>query len=59
MSLLNHYNSLIAKHETLEEQIRKQYSTHGNDNELAKMKKQKLTLKEEINKIETDLAKLA
>ena len=55
-SLLRHKDALIIKHKTLDKDIKEAYTNHINDIELHKMKKEKLSLKEEIVKIETTIA---
>ena len=55
-SLLRHKNALVIKHKTLDKDIKEAYSNHINDIELHKMKKEKLSLKEEIVSIEKTIA---
>tara|TARA_B100000768_G_scaffold170671_1_gene177262 strand:+ start:1064 stop:1264 length:201 start_codon:yes stop_codon:yes gene_type:complete len=55
-SLTRRKDSLILKHKTLDNDIKTAYSNHINDIELHKMKKEKLSLKEEIVKLETNIA---
>lgn len=55
-SLLRHKNALIEKHKTLDKDIKTAYTNHINDIELHRMKKEKLSLKEEIVKLETTIA---
>lgn len=55
-SLLRRKDSLVLKHKTLDNDIKEAYSNHINDIELHRMKKEKLSLKEEIVRIETSIA---
>ena len=55
-SLLRHKDALIIKHKTLDKDIKEAYTNHINDIELHKMKKEKLSLKEEIVRLETTIA---
>ena len=55
-SLLRHKDALVIKHKTLDKDIKEAYSNHINDIELHRMKKEKLSLKEEIVKLETTIA---
>lgn len=54
-SLLRHKNALQIKHKTLDNDIKTAYSNHINDIELHKMKKEKLSLKEEIVRLENTI----
>jgi uncharacterized protein YdcH (DUF465 family) len=54
-SLLRHKDALIIKHKTLDKDIKEAYTNHIDDIEIHKMKKAKLSLKEEIVKIEATL----
>jgi uncharacterized protein YdcH (DUF465 family) len=47
---------LVEKHKTLDKDIKTAYTNHINDIELHKMKKEKLSIKEEIVKLETTIA---
>ncbi|KPA21571.1 MAG: YdcH family protein [Shimia sp.] len=52
MSVSAHLEELKRKHETLSEQVEaEQRSPGSSDHEIAEMKKQKLKLKEEINRL--------
>jgi uncharacterized protein YdcH (DUF465 family) len=55
-SLSRHKDALVLKHKTLDNDIKTAYSNHINDIELHRMKKEKLSLKEEIVKLETTIA---
>ncbi len=55
-SLLRHKNALVEKHKTLDKDIKTAYTNHINDIELHRMKKEKLSIKEEIVKLETTIA---
>lgn len=53
MSLGSHITELRRKHQALSEEVDRAVRSPGfNDLELAQMKKQKLRLKEEINRLE-------
>lgn len=52
MSAIAHYNSLIAKHFQLEEEIHAAYTKHLPDNIITSLKKQKLHVKEELLELE-------
>lgn len=49
---LRHLQSLIKKHRAIDEQVQKEYSMHVDVQEL---KKQKLHMKEEIKRLESEL----
>jgi len=51
---LRHLQSLIKKHRAIDEQVTKDYSMHVDVQEL---KKQKLHMKEEIKRLESELKK--
>lgn len=54
MSLTSHLQELKKKHETLSDAVEAAQRNPGmNDLEIAKMKKQKLHLKEEISRLST------
>ena len=55
-SLTRHKDALIIKHKILDNDIKTAYTNHINDTELYRMKKEKLSLKEEIVKLETTIA---
>jgi len=55
-SLLRHKDALVEKHKTLDNDIKTAYTNHINDIELHRMKKEKLSLKEEIVKLEETIA---
>jgi len=55
-SLLRHKDALVEKHKTLAKDIKTAYTNHINDIELHRMKKEKLSLKEEIVKLEETIA---
>jgi hypothetical protein len=54
-SLLRRKDSLVSKHKTLDNDIKEAYSSHINDIELHRMKKEKLSLKEEIVRLENTI----
>ncbi len=57
MSLTSHLNELKKKHDQLSEAVElAQRSPATDDLEIAQMKKKKLQLKEEINRIESETA---
>jgi hypothetical protein len=52
-SLKNHYQNLVNKHYRLEKNIEKDSARHGShDNDVSKLKKEKLAIKEEMEKME-------
>lgn len=53
--LLSHYKSLKVKHDLLDKKIEEAYNHYTDDNEIHKMKLDKLHLKEEMNSIENQL----
>ena len=55
-SLLRHKNALVEKHKTLDKDIKTAYTNHINDIELHRMNKEKLSIKEEIVKLEETIA---
>ena len=55
-SLTRHKDALVLKHKTLDKDIKEAYTNHINDIELHRMKKEKLSLKEEIVKLEETIA---
>lgn len=55
-SKIRYLNSLKEKHRSLDNEIQKLYSAHAPDNQIAKMKKEKLALKTSISNLETELA---
>ena len=52
-----HHSALVEKHKTLDNDIKQAYNRHYKDEELHRMKKIKLHLKEEIVKIEDEIGK--
>jgi uncharacterized protein YdcH (DUF465 family) len=55
-SLTRHKDALVNKHKILDKDIKEAYTNHINDIELHRMKKEKLSLKEEIVSIEKTIA---
>jgi uncharacterized protein YdcH (DUF465 family) len=55
-SLRRHRDAVMQKHKTLDKSIKEAYSKHTGDIELHKMKKEKLSLKEEIVAIDKTIA---
>jgi hypothetical protein len=57
MSLQAHISELSAKHKALETKIQQEMNTPGyNDLTIAELKRRKLKLKDEINRLEAELA---
>jgi|TARA_B110000908_G_C10169808_1_gene410237 hypothetical protein len=56
-SLKRYQESLIKKHKELDNAIDKAYSIHTKDETVTALKKEKLSLKEQIHKLETDINK--
>lgn len=54
-SLKRRLESLKLKHKKLDKQIEEAYSNHMDDLKLHDMKKQKLSLKEELYRLETEI----
>lgn len=53
--LYSHYNKVKAKHDALDKMIVDAYNHYIDDNEVHKMKLEKLQLKEEMEQIKTKL----
>ena len=58
-SLTRHKDALIIKHKTLDKSIKEAYSKRIGDIQLHRMKKEKLSLKEEIVAINNQIAERA
>lgn len=55
LKLEHHLKHLQTLHELLDSEIKKKYSSYGNDSLVTEMKKKKLKLKEEIETIKQQL----
>jgi hypothetical protein len=57
MSLLSHINELSAKHRAIEQQIQEELTHPGSDDlKISDLKRQKLRIKDEISRLEAELA---
>jgi len=60
MSLKSHLHEMIVKHQTLEKELEDALAHPATtDSQLAEIKRRKLRVKDEISKIEKDLAQAA
>jgi uncharacterized protein YdcH (DUF465 family) len=53
--MISHYDFLKTKHDALDKQINTAYTKHFDDHIVTELKKQKLHLKDEMHRIETQL----
>ena len=53
MSVTSHIDALQTKHHAIDERIEFAYSHHFNDTDVARMKKEKLRLKDQIQREQT------
>jgi|TARA_B110000495_G_scaffold179986_1_gene173749 uncharacterized protein YdcH (DUF465 family) len=58
-SLIRHRDAVVLKHKTLDKSIKEAYSKRIGDIQLHRMKKEKLSLKEEIVAINNQIAERA
>ena len=60
MSLKNHLDELITKHQALENELRESVAHPATtDSQLAEIKRRKLKIKDEITRIEREVSKAA
>jgi hypothetical protein len=55
MSVQNHLAALKRRHQSIDAQIQEGYSNYVADQELTKMKQEKLIIKQQIEQIENDM----
>ena len=55
MSVQNHLDALKRRHQSIDAQIQEGYSNYVADQELTKMKQEKLIIKQQIEQIENDM----
>jgi hypothetical protein len=55
MSVQHHLDALKRRHQSIDAQIQEGYSNYVADQELTKMKQEKLIIKQQIEQIENDM----
>jgi hypothetical protein len=55
MSVQHHLDALKRRHQAIDAQIQEGYSNYVADQELTKMKQEKLIIKQQIEQIENDM----
>ena len=55
MSIQHHLDALKRRHQSIDAQIEEGYSNYVADQELTKMKQEKLIIKQQIEQIENDM----